>query len=339
MATFNRARPLERLLTALERQTLPRDSWELWVAVDGSTDDTLAVLERWQAKGTLPLQFLHQQNAGQSAARHAAILRSHGAHTIVIDDDMEVCPDFVAAHLEASRQNPGKTVVIGKVVPETRWFEKPLYAAVGEHALKELHARLESGAQAVTATAFVTQNVSFPRALYLELGGFDVALRLDEDRELGMRLERAGATFVFAPAAWAIHHSNVGAYATWYKRQHAYGDYAVGVWEKHGRDPYLHPLRNFVAGSRLNRLVVQLLVPVGAAPLGCAVLRGLGALLQKLGAHGAAIATHKAILSLQYHRGVRDRLGSWSALRAMEATYRAHPGRPLEPTGRGRTMQ
>ena len=187
------------------------------------------------ARATLPLQYQVQANAGQSVARHNGILRTTAPHVIVIDDDMEVCPEFVEEHLAASQRGPGDVVVIGKVVPEKTFMKKPLFTAVGEHHLLLLHARLESGEQPPTATAFVTQNVSFPRALYLEQGGFDASLRLDEDRELGIRLERAGATFVFAPKAWAIHHSDVGSYDKWSKRHYDYGKYALQIWEKHGR--------------------------------------------------------------------------------------------------------
>ena len=66
-----------------------------------------------------------QANAGQSVARHNAILKTTAEHVVVIDDDMEVCPEFLAEHLAASRKAPGKAIVIGKVVPEERFMRKP----------------------------------------------------------------------------------------------------------------------------------------------------------------------------------------------------------------------
>lgn len=338
LATYNRARPLEHLLGALEKQTIARDAWELIVAVDGSTDDTVKVLERWVERGTLPLQFLVQDNAGQSVARHNGILRTSAEYIIVIDDDMEVCPEFVEAHLEASRSNPGHAVVIGKVVPEKTFRKKPLFTAVGEHHLLLLHARLESGEQAPNATAFVTQNVSFPRKLYLDVGGFDASLRLDEDRELGIRMERAGGKFVFAPKAWAIHHSDVGSYEKWSRRHYDYGKYALQVWEKHGESVLLHPLRNFVDGSRLNRALVQLVCRSDRqSQLVEAALRRVGNALQGLEALEPAIYTHKAIQAVRYHQGLRDALGSWEAVRQMERQYATAPDRPKAPTGQGLT--
>jgi glycosyltransferase involved in cell wall biosynthesis len=340
LATFNRAAPLERLLHALERQTLPREDWEVIVAVDGSTDDTEQVLARWVSAGTLPLQFLVQENAGQSVARHNGILRAQAEHVIVIDDDMEVCPAFVEEHLAASRTAPGKVVVVGKVVPEKTFMKKPLFTAVGEHHLLLLHDRMESGEQPPTATAFVTQNVSFPRAMYLEVGGFDASLRLDEDRELGIRMEREGAVFVFAPKAWAIHHSDVGSYDKWSRRHYDYGKYALQIWEKHGESPLLHPLRNFVDGSRLNRALVKMVCSDDLrSKVAESTLRWMGNALQRLGILQPAIYTHKAIQAVRYHQGLRDALGSWGSLRRLEREYVASPERPRAPTGSGLTYK
>lgn len=338
LATYNRARPLEHLLGALEKQTLAREAWEVIVVVDGSVDDTEKVLERWVASGRLPLRYLVQKNAGQSVARHNGILKTDAPHVIVIDDDMEVCPAFVEAHLAASQSVPGDVVVIGKVVPEDAFRRKPLFTAVVEHHLMLLHARLESGEQPATATAFVTQNVSFPRALYVAEGGFDPSLRLDEDRELGIRLERAGAKFVFAPEAWAIHHSDVGSYDKWASRQSEYGKYALQIWEKHGKSPLLHPLRNYVDGSRLNRALVSMVCPDDArARVAESALRWLGNTLQRLRIDDPAIYTHKAIQAVRYHAGLRQAVGSWNTFREMEREYASSPQRPGKPTGAGLT--
>lgn len=219
-------------------------------------------------------------------------------------------------------------------------MRKPLFTAVGEHHLMLLHTRLERGEQRATATAFVTQNVSFPRALYLEVGGFDPSLRLDEDRELGVRLERAGAEFVFASGAWAIHHSDVGSYEKWSRRHYDYGKYALQIWEKHGRSTLLHPLRNFVDGSKLNRALVQLVCASDRrSQVAESTLRWLGNGLQRLELLRPAIYTHKAIQAVRYHQGLRDALGSWESVLALERTYSESPERPFKPTGSGLTYE
>lgn len=340
IATYNRERPLLSLLEQLNAQTLAAHEWELWVAVDGSTDGTITLLKEWQERHVLPLNFFHIKNSGQATARHEAILCAKAPRIVVIDDDMEVPPDFLQQHLTAAQDNPQQTVVIGKVTSEPHWQRKPLYSAVVEAGMREMHHRLETKQQQPTATAFVTQNVSFPRDLYLQVGGFDAALRLDEDRELGLRFERNGGVFVYGVHCWAIHHSNVGAYKKWERRQYEYGKYAFQVWEKYQRDPYVHPLRNLVNGSRLNRIAVLVCCPIDViARASCVALRSMGWLFQQLHIYAPAIATHKAILAIQYHLGVKDVLGSWTAVRELEQEYIKHPDRPLAPTGSGSTVK
>jgi glycosyltransferase involved in cell wall biosynthesis len=337
VATYNRARPLERLLGDVERQTLPRTDFEVVVCVDGSKDETRDVLERWEKRGVFPLRALFQENQGQAAARHQAILRATGQRVAVVDDDMELSPGFLEEHLAAAAGDPARVVVIGKVVPEEGWKQKPLYESVREHGMLELHTRLESGEEP-SATSFVTQNVSVPRKLYLEVGGFDATLRLDEDRELGMRLERAGARLVFGAGAWAIHRSEIGSYEKWERRQYEYGKYGVHIWEKYERDPYLHPLRNLVNGSPANRMAVQVLSRWDwGAEKGTRLLRKLGNTLATVGLFAPALATHKAILAVQYHLGVKHSLGSWGKLRQSAEQFARDPRSPREPTGRGRT--
>jgi glycosyltransferase involved in cell wall biosynthesis len=338
LATYNRAAALDRVLACVENQSLSDDAFEVLVCVDGSKDHTRDVLDAWTARARFSLTAIYQENQGQSAARHHAIEKASGARVVVVDDDMELCPEFLEQHLRAAEDDPEHLIIIGKVVPEEGWRRKPLYEVIREDGQLRLHERLESRAQVPTATSFVTQNVSMPRRLYLDVGGFDQSLRLFEDAELGMRFERAGAKMRFSPGARAVHRSDIGSYEKWEKRQYEYGRYAVQVWEKYGKDPYLHPLRNFVNGHPANRAAVNLLSRWDwTARGGSRLLRRLGTTLAKAGLLEPGLATHKAILAVQYHLGVKHSLGSWAAFRSSAETFRRNPDRPEGPTGTGPT--
>jgi GT2 family glycosyltransferase len=189
-----------------------------------------------------------------------------------------------------------------------------------------------------SAFAFATGNASFSRELYLRVGGFDFSFRLHEDCELAMRLERAGAKFVFHAAACATHYSDIGSYEKWERRQFEYGRIAVRVWDKFGKDPMLHPLRNLVNGNPANRAAVYLLSRnVMTTRAGTELLRAIGGVLKKTGIFWPALATYKAIHAVQYHAGVREALGSWSALRESQKAFVRDLRRPLEPTRSGKT--
>jgi hypothetical protein len=123
---------------------------------------------------------------------------------------MDLLPEFVAEHLAALRAGTSKTVVIGRVIPEEGWEKAPLYEAVRTSHMLDWHELLAGGSREPWGHTLVTQNVSFAREFYLEVGGFDEKLRLGEDSELGLRFEFAGARFVFGDKAAAIHRSRVG---------------------------------------------------------------------------------------------------------------------------------
>jgi glycosyltransferase involved in cell wall biosynthesis len=321
-ATFNRAGPLDKLLNILKDQTLAKGRWEIIVAVDGSRDHTEQILKKWSSENSLPLTWFYQENSGQCVARHHAILKSESNNIVIIDDDLNPCPAFIESHLKALEDDDGKTVVIGKVVPPKNLEKRPIYELEREYRTTCIHDHFEKGIVKPTGEDFVTQNVSFHKKFYLDVGGFDPEMRLGEDTLLGIRFERAGGNFIFCKEAWAIHDSNIGSYKTWIKRQYDYGKYIWIAWKKTNEDIYFHPLRDFCTGNRLNRWAVLLFVRSDVLTnLMVSFFRWFGIFLKKMNLMEPAIATHKAIISLKQHQGLRDVYGSWAAFRKAEREY------------------
>jgi glycosyltransferase involved in cell wall biosynthesis len=336
VASYKRPDALETVLTSLARQTLPTAEFELAVVVDGI--DELEgryrdVLESARREYPFALRYEFQENAGQSVARNRAIVGASSPWICVVDDDMELLPEFLEGHLELLEAGGPSTVVIGRVIPEDDWERSPLYEAVRTSHMLEWHESMGTGAKQPTGYTLVTQNVSFGRAFYLEVGGFDPKLRLGEDSELGLRFEFAGGRFVFGSKAAAVHRSRVGSYGAWLRRQFEYGRMGVYIYEKLGRDPRAHPLRNLVNGSKMNAAAVHALCwsnPV--ADTGIAALRVTGNALQRIGLMDPAIATHKAILAIAFHVGVKNALGSWRELLAAKRRLAETDAAPREAT-------
>jgi glycosyltransferase involved in cell wall biosynthesis len=336
IASYKRPDALTTALASLRRQTLSSSAFEVAVVIDG-VDETEAqyrrVLDAACAGEPFRVRYEFQANAGQSVARHRAILAASTPWICVIDDDMDLLPAFLEAHLAALTAGTSKTVVIGRVIPEEKWEAAPLYEAVRTSHMLEWHDVLGRGEQEPWGYTLVTQNVSFSRAFYLEVGGFDKALRLGEDSELGLRFEFAGGRFVFSSQAAAIHRSRVGSYDAWLRRCVEYGRSGVYIYEKLGRDLRAHPLRNLVNGSRLNAVMVRALCwSDTCAYSGISALRLVGNALQRAGLVAPAIATHKAILALAYHLGVKSALGSWARVVEAARTFAATPEAPRHPT-------
>jgi glycosyltransferase involved in cell wall biosynthesis len=336
VASYKRPDALQTVLSSLSRQTLPPSQFELAIVVDGIDEYEARyrdILERAKRELPFAVRYEFQQNAGQSVARHRAIVSSAAPWICVIDDDMELLPEFLEAHLALLQAGTSRTVVIGRVIPEDDWEHSPLYEAVRTSHMLEWHEAMSTGGKAPTGYTLVTQNVSFGREFYLAVGGFDPKLRLGEDSELGLRFEFAGGTFLFGSKAAAIHRSRVGSYEAWLRRCFEYGRMGVYIYQKAGGDLRAHPLRNLVNGSRLNAVVVHALCwsdPLANA--GIATLHATGNALQRVGLIGPAIATHKAILALAFHVGVKDALGSWNALLDAKRRFAAASEAPADAT-------
>jgi glycosyltransferase involved in cell wall biosynthesis len=88
--TYNRAGTLRRVFDSLCRQ--PGHLFEWLVVDDGSTDNTVSVLEDLSRDAPFEMRVIRQANGGKHRAHNAAIRSARGELTIVLDSDDELLP-------------------------------------------------------------------------------------------------------------------------------------------------------------------------------------------------------------------------------------------------------
>src|SRR5207244_3874160 len=111
--TYNQADLLRENLRSLVDQTLPKDSYEIVVVDDGSTDHTTAVLREFAG----PVRIVQlPANRGRSAARNEGIRHALGRLVTFVDSDILVRRDFLAQHLDAYRSHGPGVLSRGPVV-------------------------------------------------------------------------------------------------------------------------------------------------------------------------------------------------------------------------------
>jgi glycosyltransferase involved in cell wall biosynthesis len=98
--TFNRARFLKQALHSLLAQQ--RVDMEVIVVDDGSTDDTAAIV----ASCGVAVRYIHQVNAGVSAARNRGIRAAAGEWLAFLDSDDFWLPHKLEAQLDFFRRHP-----------------------------------------------------------------------------------------------------------------------------------------------------------------------------------------------------------------------------------------
>ena len=200
--THDRRDAAARALQALSRQCCSRTALEIILVADGCTDDTagLAALE-WP----LPVHVLEQPHAGPAAARNRGAAAARGDLLIFLDDDIEVLPGFVAAHVEA-HATPD-SVVIGYLPPRLQG-RRDLFPVMLHAWWEAMFERMRDPGHRFAYSDLLSGNFSVSRSLFERAGGFDETLHCHEDYELGYRLIAAGARFQFAPAAAGWHHEH-----------------------------------------------------------------------------------------------------------------------------------
>lgn len=141
---YNAEGCIRRAIDSVLAQTF--DDYEIIVVNDGSTDKTGELVKEYGSK----VNYIYQDNAGESVARNTAIAASKGEWIACLDADDEWLPDKLALQMGVLKGNPdlrwcsanyyqvngprkaarGKTKVIKKALGDQNYFENYFTAAV-----------------------------------------------------------------------------------------------------------------------------------------------------------------------------------------------------------------
>jgi GT2 family glycosyltransferase len=206
--TYQRRDSVRRLLEALMDQDIDPQSYEVVVAVDGSTDGTAELLRTVHAP--FPTHVVEQVNRGRAAACNLGISHASAALVVLLDDDMQPTRGMLRGHLRA-HDGAAPRVAVGPVPIVVPPDASPIVhyrSAVFEAKA----ARLSQPGYTPRIGDVYMGNVSFPRDLFVAAGGFNEEFRAygHEDFELLRRMTQAGGSIVFATDAVALQHYEKG---------------------------------------------------------------------------------------------------------------------------------
>ncbi|MFZ9033203.1 MAG: glycosyltransferase family 2 protein, partial [Anaerohalosphaeraceae bacterium] len=97
---YNAEKYIARSINSVLNQTCPVD--EIIVVDDGSTDSTAEVIKSYGGK----VRYIHQQNAGVSAARNTGIQAATCEWVAFLDADDEWLPEKIERQVENIKNNP-----------------------------------------------------------------------------------------------------------------------------------------------------------------------------------------------------------------------------------------
>ncbi|MBM9439362.1 glycosyltransferase [Streptomyces bryophytorum] len=271
--TYNQADCLQLTLDSLTRQSAGRGSFEVVVVDDASVQDVHAVVRRHEAD--LDLRYVrHDVNRGRSAARNSGAAAAKGDRLLLMDADSIAAPDLVGHHLRAPGDT-GPDVVYGRRI-EPSWGtfaelrrngavldELALLPMEGDHRDLPQSAPGDPGEPAASAgpgafdvyrrTGWMfgfTHNLSLPRELYMQVGGFDEAFVQwgYEDTDFTYRIYRHNgrdsSCFRYDPAALCYHAPHFRDWTTEWEKTKPVLPFLVDKYRHYDIEFFTHPSDN-----------------------------------------------------------------------------------------------
>jgi len=213
--SYERMEQLTSCLEALASLLTSEIFLEVIVVDDGSSvppeHAVAAVADR------LDIRLHSQENSGPATARNVGAGLAKYRWLAFTDDDCAPEPDWAQAMVKALRSHPD-ALVGGSTVNALR---SNVYSEASQHLVNALYRwQGEHESQAF----WTSNNLACSREAFLGIGGFDESFPLPaaEDRELGVRWQRSGASLISAPDAVVRHYHSLEL-PTFWRQHHNYG--------------------------------------------------------------------------------------------------------------------
>jgi GT2 family glycosyltransferase len=199
ISTYNRSAQLPAALDALLAQAGGVE-YEIIVVDNNSTDGTKQVINA-RVSQSPRLKYVFEGRQGLPYARNTGIVTSTAPVVAFTDDDVEVGPEWVATIKRIFDDHPDVDMIGGRVRPVwpdelPSWITTRQLGpfALGERGDAPIRVSADNA-----APCLVGANFAFRRSVFERVGLFDPAYIKSQDREIQLRLWRAGGAGLYVP--------------------------------------------------------------------------------------------------------------------------------------------
>lgn len=230
---YNAARFIEETLQSVQAQTYT--DWECLVIDDGSTDNGAEMVQR-MAQADTRIRYVHQSNAGPSAARNHGLRLAKGDYIQFLDADDWFPPQRFENMLAAYTRTEENVILYSGLClgAEDDIHHHMPYSArtnVGDIDFKRMYGGFGR------EFSFIPGAILFPAA-YLKNVQWDEAMRASEDWDYYLQLTQQGYTFrnlseelfVYRLVGGGLSHNHVAVAKANYSLLQRY--YRVGLYRK-----------------------------------------------------------------------------------------------------------
>ena len=231
---WNSADLIAKCLTAIGAQTYARDLFEVLVVDNGSTDATREVVR------TFPFaRLLSEPVAGSYRARNCGLREAQGEYVLFTDADCIPDPGWLSAAARAAKELPPFGILGGRITLFRSGKGGSKACEAYEYLIAFDQQRKLASGQCATA------NWLSPKALLIELGGFDATLKSGGDTSLAKRIVALGYTLAYVDDMIVSHPMRSTSRELVAKTRRAVG----GKWSSKERNRLANTLASILIGT------------------------------------------------------------------------------------------
>jgi glycosyltransferase involved in cell wall biosynthesis len=191
---YNASKTIRTCLESALNQTISRESYEIIVVDDGSTDGMAKIVEEY------PVRLLRQENQGPAVARNKGAYAASGDILVFTDSDCELDAHFLVQMGEIFEREPAIAGVQGSYRTKQREF----MARFGQVEIETRYAKM---AREPYIDFIGTYAAAYRRSVFVENDGFDTGFprASGEDTEFSYKVQKQGHKLVFSTEAFVYH--------------------------------------------------------------------------------------------------------------------------------------
>lgn len=176
---FNSENTIYDTLLSVKNQTALSNVIEVIVVNDGSTDNSMKILEKFRTENdSFPIKVVTKKNGGVSSSRNLGIESSYGDWIALLDSDDLWVPKKLEMQIKTIKENPEIDFLGGNL------YENDL-RILGKKVDKLYKAKIRDLCLKMFPQ---TSTVIFKRKIFDEIGGYDESQKYAEDGNYYMKI-------------------------------------------------------------------------------------------------------------------------------------------------------